>query len=88
MDTGEFTGFEVTLREPGIAWFRFNTPERLNGMTTGIKRDLVELQRIPIVETIEVQVNDVAHEQWQYEADLNAVRFMQDAPSGGESCAS
>ncbi|NRA03489.1 MAG: enoyl-CoA hydratase/isomerase family protein [Myxococcales bacterium] len=42
MDTGEFTGFEVTLREPGIAWFRFNTPERLNGMTTGIKRDLVE----------------------------------------------
>ena len=42
MDLGEFTGFEVTLREPGIAWFRFNTPERLNGMTTGIKRDLVE----------------------------------------------
>ncbi len=42
MDTGNFTGFEVTLRERGIAWFRFNTPERLNGMTTGIKRDLVE----------------------------------------------
>ena len=42
MDTGEFTGFEVTLREPGVAWFRFNTPERLNGMTTGIKRDLIE----------------------------------------------
>ncbi len=42
MDLGEFTGFEVTLRETGIAWFRFNTPERLNGMTTGIKRDLVE----------------------------------------------
>lgn len=42
MDTGEFTGFEVTLRESGVAWFRFNTPERLNGMTTGIKRDLIE----------------------------------------------
>ena len=42
MDLGECTGFEVTLREPGIAWFRFNTPERLNGMTTGIKRDLGE----------------------------------------------
>ncbi len=42
MDIGNFTGFEVTLREPGIAWFRFTTPERLNGMTTGIKRDLVE----------------------------------------------
>ena len=42
MDTGAFTGFEISLEEPGIAWFRFNTPERLNGMTTAIKRDLVE----------------------------------------------
>lgn len=42
MDTGEFTGFEVALRKPGIAWLRFNTPERLNGMTTAIKRDLIE----------------------------------------------
>ena len=42
MDTGSFTGFDLTLREPGIAWFEFNSPERLNGMTGGIKRDLVE----------------------------------------------
>jgi 2-(1,2-epoxy-1,2-dihydrophenyl)acetyl-CoA isomerase len=42
METGAFTGFEVDLRDPGIAWFRFNTPERLNGMTTAIKRDLIE----------------------------------------------
>jgi 2-(1,2-epoxy-1,2-dihydrophenyl)acetyl-CoA isomerase len=42
MDTGKFTGFELELRDAGIAWFRFNTPERLNGMTTAIKRDLVE----------------------------------------------
>jgi len=42
MDTGAFSGFEVSLRSPGIAWFLFNTPERLNGMTTAIKRDLVE----------------------------------------------
>ena len=42
MDTGQFRGFEVALREPGIAWFTFTTPERLNGMTPGIKRDLVE----------------------------------------------
>lgn len=42
MDTGTFTGFDVELRDTGIAWFRFNTPERLNGMTGGIKRDLVE----------------------------------------------
>ena len=42
MDTGQFRGFEVALRDPGIAWFRFTTPERLNGMTAAIKRDLVE----------------------------------------------
>ena len=42
METGQFTGFELSLKEPGIAWFQFNTPERLNGMTTAIKRDLIE----------------------------------------------
>jgi len=42
LKTGKFSGFEVSLREPGIAWFEFNTPERLNGMTTAIKRDLIE----------------------------------------------
>lgn len=42
MRTGAFHGFEVELREPGIAWIRFNTPERLNGLTQAIKRDLVE----------------------------------------------
>ena len=42
MRTGEFTGFSLTLRNPGIAWIQFNTPDRLNGLTHGIKRDLVE----------------------------------------------
>ena len=42
MKTGAFTGFDLTIRENGIAWFQFNTPERLNGMTTAIKRDLIE----------------------------------------------
>ena len=42
MQTGSFTGFEVVLRDPGIAWIKFNTPERLNGLTQPIKRDLVE----------------------------------------------
>ena len=37
MKTGRFSGFELSLREPGIAWFEFNTPERLNGMSTAIK---------------------------------------------------
>ncbi len=42
MDVGQFTGFDLAVHEPGIAWFQFNTPERLNGMTTRIKRDLIE----------------------------------------------
>ena len=33
MDTGKFTGFEVTLEKPGIAWIEFNEPEILNGMS-------------------------------------------------------
>jgi 2-(1,2-epoxy-1,2-dihydrophenyl)acetyl-CoA isomerase len=35
-------GFAVTLHEPGIALVRFDEPERLNGMTQPLKRDLVE----------------------------------------------
>lgn len=42
MKTGNFIGFNVELRDPGIAWFRFNTPDRLNGMTSALKRDLIE----------------------------------------------
>ena len=41
MDTGSFAGFDLTQREQGIAWFEFNTPERLNGMTAGVKRCLL-----------------------------------------------
>src|SRR4249919_2521067 len=42
MQTGKFRGFEVTLHNPGIARITFNQPERLNGMTHHLKRDLVE----------------------------------------------
>ncbi len=42
MKTGTFTGYEVTLKDPGIAWIRFNRPEQLNGMSTAIKRNLIE----------------------------------------------
>ncbi len=42
MDTGKFRGFELTLEDPGIALVTFNQPERLNGMTQPMKRDLVE----------------------------------------------
>jgi 2-(1,2-epoxy-1,2-dihydrophenyl)acetyl-CoA isomerase len=43
MQTGTFRGFEVVLLDPGIALVTFNQPDRLNGMTQGLKRDLVEV---------------------------------------------
>ncbi len=42
MREGTFTGFEVTIHPPGIAEIRFNRPDRLNGMTHPLKRDLIE----------------------------------------------
>jgi len=42
MRTGAFRGFEVALHDPGIAVVTFNRPERLNGTTSHVKRDLVE----------------------------------------------
>jgi 2-(1,2-epoxy-1,2-dihydrophenyl)acetyl-CoA isomerase len=42
MQTGAFRGFELALHDPGIALITFNQPERLNGMTQDMKRDLVE----------------------------------------------
>jgi len=43
METGKFRGFEVALHDPGIGLITFNQPDRLNGMTQGMKRDLVEV---------------------------------------------
>jgi 2-(1,2-epoxy-1,2-dihydrophenyl)acetyl-CoA isomerase len=42
LDAGKWAGFEIEKREPGIALVRFNEPERLNGLTSRIKRDLIE----------------------------------------------
>ena len=42
MDFGGYAGFEIAQHEPGIALFTFNQPDRLNGMTAAMKRDLVE----------------------------------------------
>ena len=36
-------GFDLTLSDPGIALITFNQPERLNGMTQDMKRDLCEV---------------------------------------------
>ncbi|MFQ5380356.1 MAG: enoyl-CoA hydratase/isomerase family protein [Dehalococcoidia bacterium] len=43
MELGTYRGFELGMEEPGILTVTFNQPERLNGMTQGMKRDLVEV---------------------------------------------
>ena len=42
MQTGTFRGFDLSMHDPGIALITFNQPDRLNGMTQGMKRDLIE----------------------------------------------
>lgn len=42
MRTGKFRGFEVTTPDRGIALLTMNQPERLNGMTQALKRDMIE----------------------------------------------
>ncbi len=42
MRTGTFKGYETWLSDPGILWIRLNRPEQKNGMTSVMKRDLIE----------------------------------------------
>lgn len=42
MDIGKYAGFEIELHDPGIATLTFNEPDRLNGMSVAMKRDLIE----------------------------------------------
>lgn len=51
------TGFDVELRDPGIALVTFNEPDRLNGMTQGMKRDLLEtIQQAQMDDAVRVLV--------------------------------
>lgn len=43
LEPDTYRGFELALHDPGIALITFNQPERLNGMTQDMKRDLVEV---------------------------------------------
>lgn len=43
MITGSFRGFTVTLEDPGIVVVTLDRPERMNGMTMPMKRDLIEI---------------------------------------------
>ncbi len=43
MQTGTYCGFEVTGHDLGIELITFNRPERLNGTSSAMKRDLIEV---------------------------------------------
>ncbi|MEZ5231203.1 MAG: enoyl-CoA hydratase/isomerase family protein [Acidimicrobiia bacterium] len=55
MQTGTYCGFEVTAHDPGIACITFNRPERLNGTSSAMKRDLIEvLTQMQMDDTVRV----------------------------------
>jgi len=43
MISGSFRGFDVAIEDPGIVVVTFNQPDRMNGMTMPMKRDLIEV---------------------------------------------
>ena len=50
-------GFDIELRDPGIALVTFDEPDRLNGMTQALKRDLVEtIQQAQMDDAVRVLV--------------------------------
>lgn len=54
---GNYRGFDVKVDDPGIALITFNQPERLNGMTATMKRDLLEtITQIQMDDAIRVVV--------------------------------
>ena len=57
MENRHYAGFSVVVSDPGIATFTFTTPERLNGLTQRIKREMVELLlQIQMDESVRVVV--------------------------------
>ena len=43
VEAGEYRGFKVDIEDPGILWITFNRPEKLNGFSSAIKRDMIEV---------------------------------------------
>ncbi len=57
VEADNYRGFELTLHDAGVVLITFNQPERLNGMTQDMKRDLVEvLQTAQMDEAVRVVV--------------------------------
>lgn len=82
MQLGQFRGFTVELRKPGIAWIAFNRPERKNGMTSAMKRDLIEtLTQAQMDDAVRVVVFTGSGNAFSAGDDLKAYRDgLRDEP--------
>lgn len=57
VSTGTFRGFDVRIEDLGIVVITFNQPDRLNGMTMPMKRDLIEtITQIQMDESLRIVV--------------------------------
>jgi len=83
MLTGSFRGFTVAIEPPGIAVVTFNQPDRMNGMTMPMKRDLIEaLAQAQMDETLRVVVFTGSGRAFSAGDDIAAPMTDQDAPDG------
>jgi 2-(1,2-epoxy-1,2-dihydrophenyl)acetyl-CoA isomerase len=79
--TGTFRGFDVTMHDPGVAVVTMNQPERLNGMTQGLKRDMVEaLTQAQMDDAVRVVVITGSGRAFSAGDDISGRR-----PAGGEA---
>lgn len=83
MISGSFRGFTVTVEPPGIAVVTFSQPDRMNGMTMPMKRDLIEaLAQAQMDETLRVVVFTGSGRAFSAGDDIAAPMDAQDAPEG------
>ncbi|MFN0145364.1 MAG: enoyl-CoA hydratase/isomerase family protein [Dehalococcoidia bacterium] len=92
MEPGTYVGFDYTLLDGGVAVLTFNSPERLNGLTQVIKRELAEaVLQLEFDQAVRVIVftgtgrafcagDDITGRTY---APANARRLMPDLPAGG-----
>ena len=80
MIEGEYQGFVVEIRDPGVALITFNRPERLNAMSFGTRRDLVEVLGLAQLDD-EVRVLVMTGTGRGFVAGVNNDRSVDEAPT-------
>jgi 2-(1,2-epoxy-1,2-dihydrophenyl)acetyl-CoA isomerase len=83
MVTGSFRGFNVVVEPPSIAVVTFDQPDRMNGMTMPMKRDLIEvLAQAQMDETLRVVIFTGSGRAFSAGDDIAAPMDAQDMPDG------